>query len=465
MSTPAGLLSPVWAGTEAAALVSEEALLSCLLEVEATWGEVLAEARAAPHQSAEAIRAITADPAAAGFTVQDIAAAAVGGGNPVIPMLAQLRSALADRGASAAALHRGATSQDVLDTALVLSLHRAGRVILRDAGATGDALAELARTHRDTVCVARSLTQHALPTSFGLRAAGWLDGLSRATARFQTALQGLPLQWGGAVGTQAALSDSLGAPQAAELTDQLSSRLQLPKTTRPWHTQRQPLLEAASALAGLTAAMGKAAGDVLTLQRQEVAEVREPSAAGRGGSSAMPQKQNPVLSTLIRSAALAAPQHLAALHQAAAAATDERPDGAWHAEWAPLAELLRLTGGAMARGGELFGGLIVDPDAMGRNLGVTGGALLSERVLARLSGSFPGGRPELQQVIRRSATEGISLKLLLREKMPSETFSDVELDALLDPSDYLGRAGEFVDAALTDYAAITKYTAQRRRWT
>ena len=169
----------------------------------------------------------------------------------------------------------------------------------------------------------------------------------------------------------------------------------------------------------------------------------------------MPQKQNPVLSTLIRSAALAAPQHLAALHQAAAAATDERPDGAWHAEWAPLAELLRLTGGAAAKGGELFAGLIVNPEAMKRNLGLTGGALLSERVLARLSASFPGGRPALQQVIRRSAAEGMSLKTLLREKMPSEIFSEAELDALLDPKDYLGRASEFIDAALTDYATLT----------
>lgn len=458
MSTPAGLLSPVWAGTEAAELVSEETLLGCLLEVEASWGEVLAEAGAAPQDSAEAIRDIAADPAGAGLSVEQIAVAAVGGGNPVIPLLAQLRSTLTDRGASDSALHRGATSQDVLDTALVLTLHRAGRVILREAAATADALAGLARTHRDTVCVARSLTQHALPTSFGLRAAGWLDGICGAATRLQTALQHLPIQWGGAVGTQAALSDWLGAKQAAELTDRLRRRLQLPAASRPWHTQRQPLLEVAAALAQLVAALGKTAGDVLTLQRQEIAELREPTGPGRGGSSAMPQKQNPVLSTLIRSAALAAPQHLATLHQTAGAAVDERPDGAWHAEWPALAELLRLTAGAVSKGSELFAGLIVDPAAMARNLDITGGALLSERILARLSGPFPGGRPALQQVIRRSATEGAPLRSLLREELPIETFSDAELDALLDPADYLGRAGEFIDAALADYAS------QRRRW-
>lgn len=458
MSTPPGFLSPVWAGTEVADLTSDEALLAALLEVEAAWGEVLAEAGAAPRDSAAALRGIAMDPSGAGLSAERVAVAAAGGGNPVIPLLAELRSTLADRDASAAALHRGATSQDVLDSALVLITHRTARTILRDAAAAGDALSELAVTHRSTVCVARSLAQHALPTSFGLRVAGWLDGIGHAAARLQSALQGLPLQWGGAVGTQAALSDLVGPERAAELTETLSSRLQLPHAFRPWHTQRQPLLEVASALAGLLAALGKTAGDVLTLQRQEIAELREPAAAGRGGSSAMPQKRNPVLSTLIRSAALSGPQQLAGLHQAAAAAADERPDGAWHAEWPQLVELLRLTSGAAARSAELFSGLIVEPAAMQRNLGLTGAAVVGERILTRLSESFPGGRAGLQERMRRSAAEGASLRSLLREKLSTDQVTDAELDQVLDPADYLGRAGEFIDSAVADY------TSARNRW-
>lgn len=458
MSAPSGLLSPVWAGTEFAELTSDETILAALLEVEASWAETLAQADAVPEESAHAIRAITTDPTGAGLSAEQIAIAAVGGGNPVIPLLDDLRSTLADRAASAAALHRGATSQDVLDTALVLIAHRTSRAILGEAVAISDALSELAQAHRSTVCVARSLAQHALPTSFGLRVAGWLDGICSAAARLETALQRLPIQWGGAAGTQAALNDLVGPAQAAELTDELSRRLQLPRAARPWHTQRQPLLEVASALAGLLAAMGKAAGDVLTLQRQEIAELREPAAAGRGGSSAMPQKRNPVLSTLIRSAALAGPQQLAGLHQAAAAAADERPDGAWHAEWAQLMELLRLTGGASARCAQLFSGLIVDPEAMEKNLGLTGAAVLGERILAHLSESFPGGRRALQETMRRSAAEGTSLRSVLREKLASSEVTDKELDRLLEPADYLGRAGEFIDSAIADY------TAERTRW-
>lgn len=459
MSTPSGFLSPVWAGTEVADLTSDAALLSSLLEVEAAWADVLADAGAAPRADAEAVRAIAQDPAGAGLDAEQIAVAAAGGGNPVIPLLKEMRSVLADRGASAGALHLGATSQDVLDTAVVLIAHRVGRSILRDAVAIGDALSELARTHRSTVCVARSLAQHALPTSFGLRIAGWLDGICRAAARLDAALHGLPIQWGGAVGTQAALSDLVGPAQAGVLTERLSTRLQLPAVSRPWHTQRQPLLDVASALAGLLAAMGKASTDVLTLQRQEIAELHEPVAAGRGGSSAMPQKRNPVLSTLIHSAALNGPAHLAGLHQAAAAAADERPDGAWHAEWPHLIELLRLTAGAAARAGELFSGLIVDTEAMRTNLGLTGAAVVGERVLARLSPSFPGGRTALQEALSHSAADGAALRRLLREALPTDEVSDAELDQVLDPTDYLGRAGEFIDSALADY------TAERTRWT
>lgn len=471
MDGPFGMLNPVWAGTAAARTTSEESMLAALLQVEAVWARVLADAELAPSASAEAIEAISADPSRASLCADDLARAAVGGGNPVIPLLAKIREALHDRGATDEALHRGATSQDVLDTALVLVTRNAAGHILEDLQRAGRALARLCEDHRETLCVARSLTQHALPISFSLRTAVWLDGVSTTTARLRGALDSLPLQWGGAVGTQAALVDlagaagatddsddsgdtqetgGTGASRAADLTAQLATALGVPPMDRPWHTQRQPILELASALAGVLAALGKIAGDVLTLQRPEIGELREPTAAGRGGSSAMPQKQNPVLSTMIRSAALAGPGHLATLHQAAAAAVDERPDGAWHAEWPSLTELLRLTGGAAARAAELLEGLQVRPGAMDRNLRLGGDGVLGERIMARLKGVFPGGTPALQQMLRDHAGSEIPLVEILRRELAPEAISDVELERLLRPDEYLGRADAFIDASLSD---------------
>lgn len=460
--TEDSLLSPSWAGTEVSSLTGDQALLAALLEVEVAWGEVLAEAGYADQADAQALRRLAANPQEVpGLAPEELARAAAGGGNPVIPMLAALRTALKasgpddspqDSAPQDSALHRGATSQDILDTALVLMVHRAGGQMLADGCAAAEGLAALAEEHRGTLCAARSLTQHALPTVFGLRAAVWLDGLTAALKDLEQALSRLPLQWGGAAGTQAALVNFAGAEGARELTERLALRLELPASNRPWHVQRQPLLQAASAAAGLSSALGKAAGDVLTLQRPEIAELREPAAAGRGGSSAMPHKQNPVLSTLIRSAALSAPAQLSTLYSAAAMAQDERPDGGWHAEWAPLRELLRLTGGAADRARELFAGLTVDPQQMERNLRLSGGLVLSERLMADLGPELPGGKEQLKQLVTRSVQEGTSLRELVAESFAQAGAAEPEqIDVLFDPADYLGRAEEFIDSAVEDF--------------
>ncbi len=446
------LLSPVWAGTEVSSITGDRALLRNLLQVEACWGEVLAEAGHAGQQDAQALRGLADDPEGVeGLAPAELARAAVGGANPVIPMLASLRTALKERGAGESALHRGATSQDILDSALVLMVRRAGEQMLQHGYAAGESLAELAREHRNTLCAARSLTKHALPTVFGLRAATWLDGLTQASAGLEEALRLLPLQWGGAVGTQAALVDMAGPSEARELTGQLAHRLGLP-VSRPWHVQRQRLLQVASAAAGLAAALGKAAGDVLMLQRPEVGELREPSAVGRGGSSAMPHKQNPVLSTLIRSAAIAAPGQLSSLYSAAGAAHDERPDGAWHAEWAPLRELLRLTGGAVSRAQELFSGLEVDTERMWTNLRTGGDLVVSERLMAALGPEMPGGRETLRQLVVHSIQDEQNLRDLVKQAFAREGVSaPPDLEELFDPAEYLGRAGEFIDSSLQEF--------------
>lgn len=451
-----GMLSPVWAGTRAAELSDDHAVLDALLQVEAVWVETLA---AGGHAEAEEVQALSE-------LIEDrqdipqldsavLAAAGADGGNPVIPLLSAVRAALAQRGTAAPALHRAATSQDVMDTALMMTARQTVAVIQADVRKVCAALAELANEHRHTICVARTLTQHALPTSFGMRAASWLDGVASASAELAEAAGQLPLQWGGAVGTQAALCDAVGTEAAAALTADLAERLDLLNPQLPWHVQRQPVLRLASALAGLLAALGKAATDVLTLQRPEVAELAEPRSRGRGGSSAMPQKQNPVLSVLLRSAAMQAPGHLGALHHSASLSADERPDGAWHAEWPALRELLRLGGGAAARAAELFAGLTVDSQRMRENLDAAGPSLFSERLVAALQDSHPEGKSGVQETIRDAVVSGEDLLDRLRAAISPEEMAPEKLEHVLHhalaPNSSLGRAEEFIDAALTAY--------------
>lgn len=459
MTTGSGILNPVWSGTDVARATSDEAVLDALLRVEAAWGAVLAEHGVASHASAEHLRLISRDPLKAGIRTETLAGAAAGGGNPVIPLLAELRQVLAAEGTGDDALHRTATSQDVLDTALVLMLREGASLILRDLRRVAAALSQLSQKHRETLCVARTLTQHALPFTIGLRTAGWLDGVVTAANKLHTAHDELSLQWGGAAGTQAALVDltdgweqaSASGSGAAQLTDQLAQHLGLPPMVRPWHTQRQPILAVASALAGVTAALGKTAADVLTLQRPEIGELREPGGDSRGGSSAMPQKRNPVLSTLIRSAALSAPGPLSTLHHSAAAAVDERPDGGWHAEWPQLMELLRLTGGAAARAADLCEGLEVLPEAAARNLAQSGDGVLSERVMSQLKHRYPGGPEALKHTLSEAARSETALRSVLREGISRADLPDDDLDRLLDPALYLGRTSQFIDTAV-DFA-------------
>lgn len=457
-----GLLDPSWAGTPVAAATSDTAVAQALLDVEAAWVGVLADAGHCPAAAADAVDA-AAD--ASLYDLADVARRSAGGGNPLIPLLADLRAELRanDAAEAAATVHRGATSQDIVDTALMLVAARAGATIRADLATAAAGLAHLAETHRGTICVARSLTQHALPTTFGLRAANWLSGLLAAGRRLDTVLAGLSLQWGGAVGTLASLTDALeagndgGAP-VPELVTALAARLGLVDPGTPWHTNRMPVTGLGAALADTVAAAGTMAADVLTFSRPEIAEVSEPRAPGRGGSSAMPQKQNPVLSVLIRQAALSAPQHAAQLFLAAGTAVDERPDGAWHSEWAALRTLLRLAGGATAKLAELATGLEVHPGAMAANASLTGDLLLSERITARLAPLVDGGKPAVQELITRSLSTGAELRPLLREAVPADALSDADFDELFDPAGYLGQAGTFIDRILADHAAWSTAT-------
>ncbi|MEV0481750.1 3-carboxy-cis,cis-muconate cycloisomerase [Streptomyces sp. NPDC050508] len=432
-----GLLAPGWAGSPAASATSDTAYLRALLDAEAALTRAQATLGLAP---AEAATAVTAAADVDRFDVRSLAERARGGGNPVIPLVADLTKAVGEE--YGPYVHRGATSQDIMDTATMLVASRTLDLVLTDLARTEHALSRLAADHRDTAMPGRTLTQHAVPTTFGLKAAGWRSLVLDARDRVRVVRDGLPAQLGGAAGTLAAFT-AYGAEDALALPDTYAGELGLTAPLLPWHTLRTPIADLAGCLAFAAGALGKVAADVLVLCRTEIAEVSEGSG---GGSSAMPHKANPVRSTLITAAARRAPQ-LAAVLYGSLVAEDERPAGAWHAEWEPLRELLRLVGGAARDAAELTEGLRVHPDVMREHLGLTHGLIVSERLSAELAPLLGRDRAKelLTEVARRTYTEGRPLAELLAEE---PELKDLDLSALTDPARYTGSAGALTDRAL-----------------
>lgn len=411
------LLAPVSAGS--ADLADDEAVAAALVAVEVALAEAWADTGIAPRDAAEAIAAVDAT-----LDAPALARAAVAGGNPVIPLVTLLRERAPE--SARVWVHHGATSQDVLDSALMLVAHRVAGRALHDLREIETALAGLAATHRDLVTVARTLTQHAVPTTVGARIAGWLSGVTRARMRLAATRAALPAQLGGAGGTLASFVQIGGADAARALPAAFAARLGLAAPEAPWHVTRWPVTELGDALVQTLDALGKVAADVATLSRTEIAEL---SQAAGGGSSAMPQKQNPTAAVLLRSAALRAPQLGATLHLAASLAVDERPDGAWHAEWPALRDLLVLAAGAADTARSLVTGLRVDTAAVAHHLAESGGLILAERL------SLVLGADAAQRIVADVAA-GASLE---------DAVGD---DDLLDPAAYTGLAADIVDHAI-----------------
>jgi len=377
-----------WPGDErAGTTMSEPCFLAAMVRVEEGWLAGLVSAGIAPY-AAKADLAGLVGPA----DVDEIAVAAEAGANPVIPLVSLLRQRAREVNDEAATwLHRGLTSQDVVDTALMLCARDAIGVVSTALREQVRLLAGLVERHRRTPMVARTLTQHAVPTTFGLKVAGWLTGV--LDAYDATAALVLPVQVGGAAGTLAAtvelagdLDDPVGAATALSL--ELATALGLTAST-PWHTTRSTVTRLGDAATGCTDAWGRIATDVLTLSRPEIGELAE----GAGGpSSTMPHKANPVLATLVRRTALSNPALAATLHVAAADSGDERPAGAWHAEWDTLRTLLRRTVVAAGQTTELLAGLEVRADRMAATLEAARDAVRSEqRAMADLAGRTPSG--------------------------------------------------------------------------
>ncbi|MFF4895053.1 3-carboxy-cis,cis-muconate cycloisomerase [Streptomyces sp. NPDC001068] len=435
-----GLLGPGWSASAAASATGDGAYLRALLDAEAALTRAQAALGLAPAEAAAAVTE-AADPAR--FDVTGLAVRARAGGNPVIPLVADLTEAVGTE--YGPYVHRGATSQDIMDTATMLVAARTLDLVLSDLGRTERALARSAAEHRDTPMPGRTLTQHAVPTTFGLKAAGWRSLVLDARDRVSRVRSSLPAQLGGAAGTLAAF-DGYGADggeRAAELPAVFARELALTAPLLPWHTLRTPVADLAGCLAFTAGALGKVAVDVLTLSRTEIGELSE---GGRGGSSAMPHKANPVRSTLVVAAARRAPQ-LAAVLYGSLVAEDERPAGAWHAEWEPLRDLLRAVGGAARDTAELAEGLRVHPEAMRRNLDLTRGLILSERLSAELAPVLGRARAKelLTGLARRTRAENRALPELLAQE---PELKDIDLEGATDPAHATGRAGALTDRAL-----------------
>lgn len=455
----AGLLSPVRVGTEVEAAVGDTAWLQAMLDAEAALARAQARCGTVP---AAAAAAITAAARAEHFDVRELALAARRTANPVVALVAALTDLVGKQAPQAAEyVHRGSTSQDVFDTGAMLVAARALRPIVADLRATAASLTELAAAHRDTVMAGRTLALHAVPTTFGLKAAGWRQLVLEAAERLQRIADGgLPVSLGGAAGTLAgylqyaaqAAGGAGGSPHEVvdDLIEAFAAETGLARPVLPWHALRTPVADLGAALAHTAGALGKMAADVQVLARTEIGEVAEPAGAGRGASSAMPHKRNPVLATLMRSAAVQVPALSCVLAQCLPA-EDERSAGLWHAEWQPLRECLRLTGGAAHAAAELAAGLSVHPERMRDNLDATGGQIVSERLSAHLAPRLgrAAAKELLSEASEQARRDGRALGDVLAALPALEgVLSGEELAELLDPGRYTGAAGPLVDRAL-----------------
>jgi 3-carboxy-cis,cis-muconate cycloisomerase len=467
-----GLFGGVFArgGVEA----GDAAWLQAMLDVEAGLARALERAGLAP---AGAGKAVTAAARAENFNPNELGGLAALTGNPVPGLARSLARQVPQTAVSA--VHRGATSQDIVDTAAMLLAKRAIGVIAADLARAADAAAGLAAAHRDSIMIGRTLLQQAVPVTFGLVAAGWLTSLDEARAGLDSVGPRLAVQFGGAAGTLASLGEA-----GQRVTALLAEELGLAVPVLPWHTDRLRIIDLGAALARVAAALGKIARDVTLLAQSEVGEISEggtASGAGgaggtdprgadqqapaasprRGGSSAMPHKHNPVASIAILGCTRQVPGLLATL---AAASEQElqRAAGAWHAEWEPLTALLRLTGSASSWAADLLPGLVVDTSRMAANLAATKGLPLAEHVSSLLAGVLGGAQAHdlVAEAGARATSAGLPLRDVLlavpklEERLSSAGITAEQIDSALEPSGYLGAASAFVTAALDAHKAL-----------
>ena len=435
---------------EMRALFSDRQRLQCMLDVEAALACVEARLGIVP---AEAAAAITAAASADRLDVGELAASTRVVGYPVVALTKQLGRAAG--GDAAKYVHWGATTQDILDTALVLQIRRGLELIEAGLMAVASGLAEKAEAHRTTVMAGRTHLQHALPVTFGYKCAVWLAPLLDHLTRLRELRpRVLRVQFGGAVGTLA----SLGAEKGRAVTTALAEELGLAAPDAPWHVSRDTITETGCFLGLVCGSLGKIATDIMLLMQTEVGEAFEPHEAGRGGSSTMPQKRNPIASEYVLAAARGVHALVPLLLGAMAAQDQERSTGPWQSEQLALPQIFVLTSGALAHAASIARGMTVDAERMRRNLDATGGLIMSEAVMMALAGEI--GRAAAHHALQHAADKAIEQRRSLADVLAEDPAVNARLDAatlrrIIDPASYLGEAVEVVDRVVGRFRRMT----------
>lgn len=438
---------PLFSSPAMNAVFTAEAHVQAMLTFEAALARAEARAGLLPEPAADAIAAACE---VERYDVPELYASASSAGTLAIPLV----KALTEQVDSEAAryVHLGATSQDAIDSAHMLQI-RAGLGILESSLlAVADACADLARRHRATPMAGRTLLQHALPITFGLKAARWLAMTTRQVQRLRE-LHGrvLVVQFGGAVGTLASLGSS-----GIQVLELLAEELELGVPDLPWHTERDRIAEIAAAVGIVAGAVAKIAGDIALLTQTELGELAEASAEGKGGSSTLPHKRNPVDVTFARAAAQLALGNVAVI-LAAMAQEHERAAGSWQAEWAALPSLFCYTAGAVERVRTALVGLEIDAERMRANLELTNGLLMAESLSTALALHID--RPAAQRIVQMACEQARAggnslLAVALAAPDISGRLSATQIQQALDPTGYLGSADAFIDRALAGYQRL-----------
>ncbi|MCO6059212.1 3-carboxy-cis,cis-muconate cycloisomerase [Pseudomonas sp. MOB-449] len=431
---------------------SDQGRVQGMLDFEAALARAEASVGLIPFDAAAPIEAACK---AEFYDYAALAQAITTAGNSAIPLVKALGKRVAAKSAEAERyVHLGATSQDAMDSGLVLQLRAATELLEQDLAGLAQALAVQAERFADTPLAGRTWLQQATPVTLGMKLAGVLGAVTRHRQRLAELKPRLfCLQFGGASGSLAALGD-----QAWPVAEALARELDLNLPDQPWHTQRDRLVEFASLLGLIAGSLGKLGRDLSLLMQTEAGEVFEPSAPGKGGSSTMPHKRNPVSAAVLIGAATRAPGLVSTMF-AAMPQEHERSLGLWHAEWETLPELCCLVSGALQQALLVVPGLEVDAERMRHNLDLTQGLVLAEAVSIALAQRI--GRDAahhlVEQCCRQAVKEGAHLRAVLGANAEvSAQLSAAELDRLLDPAHYLGQARRWVERAVTDHKHFSR---------
>ncbi len=442
MATPldSAIFKPLFIDEEIAAVLSDGAFVRALVEVEVALARAEARAGVIPAKAAEQITKVSPDKVDIALLTQGT----VRSGFPIIALVQELRKQIGPK--AAPFIHWGATTQDIMDTACVLQLRSAIKILRARLGEIARHLSALAEQHRDTVLAGRTHGQQALPITFGLKVASWIAPLVRHVERLvEISPRLLVVQFGGAAGTLAALDD-----KGLRVTKELAKELKLSVPASPWHAQRDNFVEFAGWLSLVTGTLGKIAQDVILLAQTEVGEAGESAEAGRGGSSTMPQKSNPITSELIVAAARTNAALLSAMHQAQIQ-EHERATHGWQMEWLSLPQMILLTGGALKHARYLAENLQVDAAAMRANIARANDVILAESAVFALANTMP--RSQAEELVKKACAVAAGEDKPLIEVIEKLSKNSIKKDTvdwqrLADPANYLGETKTIISQVL-----------------